>query len=299
MSNCPEQIRVYFSFATLDTYTGEGDDPINPDDVDRMYLYVFNEKGFYLGEYRDNNIVGFDTDYYIDCSDLLPGKYRFIAWGGKDERFYEKEPYQLIKGKTHFDEALLMLKHHNNIVSNNIHHIFHSDLTATVTNAKVQRFDMPLAQVSNTINIRTVGLSADDYTYSFNIADNNDIYNFDRSFASNILDATFTYTAPCTKDGTRQLHSTLNVLRLAANRQTPQLQIYNETTGTLLYPFGNYSGDLIGMIKSAYPKNDFDKTHLYDIVLVFGDPGHGNTNLSLTIFINGWQVRNQDVDLIE
>ena len=295
MSNCPEQIRVYFTFTTIDTYTGEGDDPINPDDVDRMRLFIFSDMGYYLGEYHDEYITGFSTEYYIDCSDLLPGKYSFIAWGGMDEYCYATAPELFEKGKTTFDEALVMLNHNGN----SVHHIFHSDLPVTVTNDKVQRFDMPLAQLSNTINIHTVGLPADNYQYSFNITDNNDIYHFDRSFATSVKDANFTYTAPCTKDGMHQLHSTLNVLRLAENRHTPQLQIYNESTGTVLYPFGAHSGDLIGLIKSAYPENDFDKTHTYNIVLVFGIPGDGNTNFTLTVFINGWQVRDQNVDLVE
>ena len=296
MSNCPEQIRVYFDINTLD-----GADEINPNDVDRMNLYVFCNKGYYLGEYRDDHITDFDPDnYYIDCSDLLPGKYRFIAWAGKDENFFNTTPEPFVKGKTKFEKALLALKHSNGMVTDKVHHLFHSELPATVTNEKVQRFDMPLIQQTNTINIRTVGLLTDDCTYSFNITDNNNIYNFDSSFATDITDATFTYTAPFTKDGMHQLHSTLNVMRLAANRQTPQLQIYNETTGTTLYPFGNYSGDLIGLIKSAYPKNDFEKTHTYDIVLVFGNGnGDGDTNFTMTILINGWQVREQNNDLVE
>jgi len=295
LSNCPEEIRVYFTFTTVDTYTGEGDDPINPDDVDRMYLYVFSEKGYYLGEYRDDNITSFSTEYYIDCSDLLPAKYRFIAWGGKDEDFYSKIPEPFVKGETSFDDAFLMLNHSGNKISTLVHHIFHSELPATVTNSKVQRFDMPLAQLSNTINIRTVGLPADANNYRFTITDNNDVYDFNSSFASFASAPVFSYNAPCTKDGSYQLHSTLHVLRLADDRYTPSLQIFNETSGELLYPFGTYSGDLIGLIKSAYPQNDFDKTHTYNIVIIFGDSSE--TNSTLTILINGWEVRYQNESL--
>jgi hypothetical protein len=299
MSSCPEQIRVYFTFTTIDTYTGEGDDPINPDDVDRMCLFIFSEDGYFLGEYCDDNITDFSTEYFIECSDLMPGKYRFIAWGGKDESFYLTIPELFVKGKTTFDEAFLILKHPGNTISAPVHHIFHSDLPATVTYNKVQRFDMPLAQLSNTINIRTVGLPADNHEYMFIITDNNDVYYFDRSFATYYSAPTFTYNAPCTKDAAGQLNATLNVLRLAADRRTPQLQIYNKTAGTTLYPFGAHSGDLIGLIRSAYPENDFEKTHTYNIVIVFGNPIDGDTRFTLTIFINGWQVRDQNEDLVE
>jgi hypothetical protein len=139
VSNCPEDIRVYF-----DITTRAGGDGINPSDVDRMNLYVFCNKGYYLGEYSDNLIVDFNADYYIDCSDLLPGKYRFIAWGGQDNNCYSTSPAPFVKGETSFDDALLTLKHSDDLVSNKVHHLFQSDITATVTNAKVQRFLMPL-----------------------------------------------------------------------------------------------------------------------------------------------------------
>ena len=300
LSNCPEEIRVYFTFNTVDTYTGEGDDPINPDYVDRMHLYVFNNKGYFLGEYRDDNITGFSSEYFIDCSDLMPGKYNFIAWGGKDEDFYSTVPVPFVKGETSFDEAFLMLNHPGSKISTLVHHIFHSELPAIVTTTKVQRFDMPLAQLSNTINIRTVGLPESNNNYTFTIIDNNDVYSFDRSFATYHSAPKFSYSAPCTKDASGQLHSTLHVLRLADDRYTPSLQIFNETSGEMLYPFGDYSDDLIGLIRSAYPQNDFDKTHTYDIVIIFGPPIGGHpAQFTVTILINGWEVRFQNNALTE
>ena len=294
LSNCPERIRVYFTFTTVDAYTGKGDDPINPDDVDRMHLYVFNNKGYYLCEYRDDNITDFSDNYYIDCSDLFPGKYRFIAWGGKDEEFYRTSP-EFVVGKTSFDEAFLMLNHTGNRILKPVHHIFHSELPVTVANTNVQRFNMPLVQLSNTINIRTVGLPVNNNDYRFTIIDNNDVYYFDRSFASNESAPTFSYNAPCTKDATGQINATLNVLRLSADRHTPVLQIFNETEGTLLFPFDGYSGDLIKLIKIANPENDFDMTHTYDIILYFDENGGvGMTGFTVTIYINGWQVQEQE-----
>ena len=298
MSNCPEQIRIYFTFTTVDTYTGEGNDPINPEDVDRMHVYVFDGKGYYLGEYRDDNITDFSTEYFIDCSDLLPGGYRFVAWGGKDEDFYMTVPEPFVKGETTFDKAFLLLKHPENRITRLVHHIFHSDLPATVTIAKEQRFDMPLAQMSNTINLYTIGLPPDADDYTFTITDNNDIYDFENSFASYASAPFFTYNAPCTRDEAGQLRSTLHVLRMAEDRHTPTLQIKNETTGELLYPFDSYPNNLINLINSACPGNDFDKKHTYDITLDFKDWGKP-TGTTVTIMINGWVVREEEVTLEE
>ena len=300
MKNCPEQIRVYFDVSTPARGT-----KIEPEDVDRMNLFVFNHKGYYLCEYRDERIIGFTPEeYYIDCSDLLPGKYHFIAWAGKDEQFYTIEPDTFERGKTRFEDALLMLEYRNNVVSQEtepIHHLFHSELPATVTNEKVQRFTMPLKQQTNTINIRTELLPATADVFSFNIIDNNSDYTFEGAFANAVSDKTFTYTAPCTKDGADQLRSTLNVMRLSAERRTPKLQILNKTTGKLLYPHGIYSGDLVDLILKANPENDFDATHIYDIVLRFenGFEPEDPANISITIEINGWVVRGQDDNLVE
>ena len=291
LSNCPAFIRVYFTVPT------EGD-AINPDHVDRMNLYVFDSEGYYVGEFIDSKITGFNADYYIDCSGLLPGKYRFIAWGGKDERDYITNPLPFEKGKTTFDDALLILEHSGSVVSTVPHHIFYAELPVAnvIAGNSIQYFYMPLVQVSNTINIHTVGLPADACDYVFNITDCNSTYRFDLSFVSNTSDS-FTYTAQCTKDEAGQLHATLTVLRLSADRHTPQLDIFNTTNGKTLYPTGSQLGDLIGLILSAYPKNNFETTHTYDIVLTFkGDP---STGMSVTISINGWKVKDQNNQLID
>ena len=287
VSHCPEQIRVYFTFPS---YT------INSADVDRMHLYVFDHKGYYLGEYRDDYIPHFNADYYMECSDLLPGRYRFITWGGKDEKDYSTTPSSFVVGKTTFDEARLIFEHPENVVSTPLHHLFHADLLATVTSAKVQRFDMPLKQLSNTINIHTVGLPFDTNAYTFNITDNCCIYTFDCS-AIPYVHPTVTYTAPCIKDGANQLHASLNILQLAADRHTPQLEIYNQTANTVLYPVGAQSGDLIDLILSAYRFHDFETTHTYDIVLTF--TGDESTGFAVAITVNGWQVHNQNEELVE
>ncbi|MCL2727383.1 MAG: FimB/Mfa2 family fimbrial subunit [Bacteroidales bacterium] len=289
MSACPGQIRVYFTYAP---------NTINTSDVNRMHLYVFSGEGTYLGEYIDDRISNFGPDYYIDCSDLTPGTYRFIAWAGKDKQYYETIPGSFVKGQTTYDQALLKLKHSGDVVSTLIPHIFHAQLSnATVVLQKVQRFEMPLTQLSNTIHLRTVGLPADENRYAFTIEDNNCAYKFDRSRTMSSLCNRFAYTASCTKDEFSQLNATLNVLELSAERRTPRLHILNKTTGTTLYPVGAQSGDLIGLILSAYPQNNFETTHTYDILLAFS--GNAVTGYRVSITINGWQVRHENGELID
>jgi len=288
MLNCPQQIRVYFTFST-----GE----INYSQIDYVHLYVFDENDYYVEEYFDKYIAGFNANYYIDCFGIPPGKYRFIAWTGKYGNHYTTSPASFIKGQTTFDDALLMLERFENVIPNSLPHIFHAKLPVTVvSNQSIQYFYMPLTQLSNTINIRTVGLPSDANAYRFNITDNNCTYTFDCSFAVH-SHPFFRYTTPCSKDEFGQLSATTNVLRLSANRRTPQLHIYNETSETMLYPVGTQSGDLIGLILGAYPQNDFDLIHTYDIVLYFS--GDASTGFNVTVSVNGWQVHDQNEELIE
>ena len=281
-TGCLREVRVYFNVSTRDA---------DPSHIDRMHLYLFNREGYFCGEYRDDNITHFNSDYYISCIGLPPEEYRFIAWAGKDERIYTTSPKQFVTGKTTIQEALLMLEHPQNVVSLPPHPIFHSEISATVVfNQRVQIFEMPLEQLSNTINIRTVGLPEDANSYRFNITDDNCVYKFDASFATH-SHAPFTYTAPCTKGEANQLFSSLHVLRLSANRRTPQLEIVNETTGKALYPAGTQSGDLIGLILRAYPQNNFEVTRTYNILLTF--TGDESTGFDVTVSVNGWQVQDE------
>jgi hypothetical protein len=279
-SYCFKEVRVYFTFL---------DETVDRDDVRQMHLYLFNQDGTFAGEYRDDHIGHLDKDYYIRIMGLSPGNYRLVAWGGKDERCYATSPVTFVIGQTTYDEARLMLEHTGNIISTPVQSLFHSEMVAIVViDQPVQRFEMPLAQLTNTINVRTVGLPTDSNTYTFHITDNNCTYTFNRSFASHSHEP-FTFRTDCIKDRENQLQASLRVLRLSENRRIPQLQIYNQTTGTALYPFGTYSGDLIGLILAAYPQNNFETTHTYDIVLTFS--GDESTGFSVSVTINGWQVQ--------
>ena len=289
-TQCPGDVRVYFSLLSAQS---------NPADVDRMHLYVFDANGLFLRDYRDPHIASFNSEYYIECAGLLPGSYRFVAWAGRDDSHYTTTPSAFAQGRTTYQEALLFLKHTGGLVSTHPHHIFHSEKLAVVTQEREQRINMPLAQLTNTINVRTEGFPSDDNAYLFNIVDNNCAYNFDRSFAlhdGHLSDETFSYTTPCTKDDSKQLSATLRVLRLSGSRRIPQLQLYNKTQGKLLFPADEKAGDLIEMILKAYNPN-FDTTHKYDIVLRFSEDD--TTGLKVQVFINGWEVKEQGGDLID
>ena len=291
-TDCPEIIRVYFN------YNGDYQSKY----IDQMNLFVFSNNGYFLYEFSDD-AVEFSNNYFIDCSDLYPGKFRFIAWAGKDENSYAMMPEKMVRNKTTLQEALLMLNiSDDNSVSDVIHPLFYSVLPATVTKSKEQYFEMSLEHMTNTIIFRTIGMPDDNSEYMFEIDDNNNSYLFDGTFTQfpNLKAGSqksledVRYISQCDKDEANQLNSTLNIMRMSLNRYSPQMQVYNKTTGDPLFPADGQTGNLIDLIRKANPKNDFDKTNTYEIVLNFGSGNEDgdDTNLAgVTISINGWEVR--------
>ena len=271
MSDCPEEIRVFFDITQSDA--------INPNDIDRMHLYVFNDKGGFLREYIDDNVV-FSSDYYIDCSNLTPGKCRFVAWGGKNANYYSVTP-MFVKGETTLDEALLTLKSAGGIVSAPMSHLFHSCLPVTVDRRREQKIVMPLIQFSNTIHIRVKGASNTDLL-TVGIVDNNSVYHFNGDFAPA---SSLTYTAPFALTGS-DFNTSLTVLRMAEGRNT-MLQLYN--VGELIF-----SHNLINLILARYPGNNFDTKNVYHIEVILEGPP---ANLSITINIDKWEEENNDYEL--
>ena len=294
-SDCPEDIRVYFSF---ENRSGE----LKSENIDQMNLYVFNDKGVFLYEYSEDSI-NFSNDYYIDCSNLYPGKFHFIAWAGKDKNSYTTYPDMFVRNKTNIKEAFIMLNQTDDYISEVIHPLFYSVLPTKITKTKEQYFTMPLELMTNTINIRTIGLPSDNNEYLFEIEDNFVSYQFDGSFGFNDMKGFNTsdikYISPCFKNENSQINSTINILRLSANRNSPQVQILNKTEGSPLFPGKNdQTGNLIDLIKKANPNIDFENTHTYNIVLNY-EAGEDTYFDGLSISINGWEIRKQEENLYD
>ncbi len=277
LSDCPPVgIKVYFSYAS--TYAPKG---INPAEVDRIDLFVFDEQGIFLSQWSDET-PQLSPDYYITISSLPEGDYQFIAWGGMHE-CYAAAPAVFKVGQTTFAEAKLVLEHLSSDIPAGLHPLFHAAKISHIDPVREQMVVMPLVQNHNTINLSTEGLPSSGDTFRFTITDNNGQYNFDNSFAP---DVNFNYTTLCGKDAQGQLQSTLTVLRLGADRH-PQLTVYNETEGTVLF-----TEDLVKLINAA-GTIDFATTHDFDIRLKF------HTDASVDVMVNGWLViENGEIILI-
>ena len=313
-SDCPEIIRVHFIFDPNPANVAE---TIDIKEVDRMRLYVFSRDGIFLREYEDTNIADFadiqdfNNNYFIEIKDelpdglpiLLPERYKFVAWGGKDEYYYNtgyqyETSDQLVfePGVTTIDEVLFRLKVHGNEVTELLPIIFNGEIDTRVQRQNVQRINVPMMQFSNKITVIAKGLISDD-EYRLVITDNNCTYDISGSFANERGAVKFDYIADFENGGSGAKTATLNKKRLSADRDVPEIRIFN-SAGDLIFPIDEFPGDvnLVRFIESVYHDVNFDVTRNFEIVIDFGE-GYP-TKTKVTITINGWEtVRTQEDDL--
>lgn len=267
LSDCPAGIKVFFTYHT--TYAGEG---IDPSDVDKIDLFVFDEATGLLRAMVEDTDPRLSPDYFMTIPSLPQGDYRMVAWGGL-HKDYTSNPDLFELEETTFEDAMLVFNHENE-VEHTIGHLFFAELAqATVTAEREQKFYLPLIQNTNTINLTTEGLPKNEDSYILSIRDNNGRYKFDNSFAP---DSDFTYKSVCGKDAVGQPNASLRKLKLAAHR-IAALELYNETKGKSLY-----SVNLVELLNARGV--DYDLQSVFDVHLKF------NTDMSVDVMINEWQI---------
>lgn len=260
-SGCPTGIKVYF------TYEG-----IDASGVDRLNLYAFEESTGILRAMKEDVSPILSSSYFMTINNLSPGVYRLVAWGGLHGD-YTSDPVKFNIGETTFEEVKVVLNHQGE-VSHTIGHLFHAGpKQAVVTDAREQRFYLPLVQNTNTVNLTTEGLPENQEAYHVYIHDNNNKYNFDNSIAES---SNFKYTASCLRDTQWQPAACLRVLKLASGRNVT-LELHNTTTGIC-----RYRANLIELLDARAV--DYDMQSEFDIHLRF------NTDMSVDVMVDNWQV---------
>ena len=132
------------------------------------------------------------------------------------------------------------------------------------------------------INIKVTGMPSTTDNFEFSIIDNSSRFEFDDNTTIPGTDD-FKYTRTCTQNG-GELNTSMKVLRLEENRAV-EFVFKNATTGDILF-----SGNLIDIICDAYinagqPVPDFNVVYTFSIVFSY------NTNLGMTVTINGWEYK--------
>jgi hypothetical protein len=288
LSDCISDKRIYFDYEqSLPSQKTRG---INPDDITRMNLFVFDENGLFVKEYIDET-PQMGPEYFITVTGLESGYYRLIAWGNLKEHYAISSA--LIPGQTTFDDLRISLECiKNNEVEDELTPLFFATHTGNNTLEILQMNNqfIRLNLVKNTykINVAVSGMDPTltaKYDYKINIADNNGMYKFDNDFATC---RNFVYTQPCkiNKEHSGDLESSITVLRLAADRQ-PLLSLVNKQTGEVVV-----EESLVQLIRAANEIGaaiDFGATHEFDIRYEL----HPISSTVIVIYINGWKLIRQ------
>ncbi|MDR2389022.1 MAG: FimB/Mfa2 family fimbrial subunit [Tannerellaceae bacterium] len=292
LSDCISDKRIYFNYEqSLLSQKSKG---IDPDDIARMNLFVFDENGLFIKEYVDET-PQIGPDYFMTVTDLKSGYYRFVAWGNLKEHYAISSA--LIAGQTTFEELRISLECiKNDEVEDELTSLFFATHTGNNTIEVLQMNNqfIRLDLVKNTykINMTVSGMDSTltaKYDYKVNIADNNGIYKFDNDFAAC---RDFVYTQPCTinKEQNGDLESSITVLRLTADRQ-PLLSLVNKQTGEVVVKENLV--ELIQAVNEMGASIDFKKTYEFDIRYEL----NRNSPAIIVIYVNGWKLIRQSGEL--
>jgi hypothetical protein len=287
LSGCTKEKQVYFSYRAA-SYASESDDVvkvgIDPTDVERMDLYIFDENGLFVKKVTDES-PAMGLNYYMTVPDLKSGKYKFVAWGNLEDR-YTILPEKLIPGKTSIEELLVYL---NGIIDQTVDessaplsplfYATHKEKELEVNAMTDQNFQLDMVQDTYTINVSIIGLDEETLNtndFELEIYDNNDKYKFDNDFVQSDF---FTYSSPCTQVNDT-LSSSLAVMRLTDNRK-PILRVVNTQTEESLV-----ETDLVKLLltpNDTRAKIDFSYQYEFNIKYVL-DAAFA----IVAIKINGW-----------
>jgi hypothetical protein len=286
LTDCPDTSLFQLKF------TYEGDKNWEANDLKKATIYIFDENDQFVTSWSIESAPQLDKIYRPNIN-LNPGKYHFVVW------FNPVSPYSVfpeldktavgkirksqaelllnIPTKREIDESkvpfpVLLYGHHENV---------ETDLP------RENLIVIPLVQNTNTINLTVTGLSHNENTYDISITDNNGNYGFNNVIAP--CDQ-FTYLINTKfQANANVLTASLDVLKLEATHPTPELTIYDHSANTQIFPTPGWpDNNLISLIQSANPANNFERTHEYNINLDISKDDFGN--VSITMSINDWVV---------
>lgn len=262
-------------------------------EVNQITVFVFDETGHYYGTFSDggNHL----TNDYTMTLPLPVGKYTLISWGGEmasyntiamtDESAGVSKA--LTPGETTLEQFRLLVKQQENKEALGLY--YGNAFGVESRTAQQNRYTIDLIKNSNTIRVHITGLenlsqkaqSRVDQTPQFDvtIAAKNGRYNHENSIPSYAKEVQ--YKPHTTTENSNDLTYDSNVLRLMIGRE-PMLRVVNNHTGAEVCNFNLV--EAIMRDPEFMTQIDIDREDLF--VFEF----RINTDLSVTITINGWSI---------
>ncbi|MCC8089448.1 MAG: FimB/Mfa2 family fimbrial subunit [Rikenellaceae bacterium] len=275
LSDCPPSdryIRVHYTTGNSNTSS------LTVEQLTNLNLYIFDSDNKFL-QVEDIVEIG-DNGYYTDV-ELSQGSYTFIVWTNVTDCF-QILPEYLIPGATTIEELLVEIeKEEEDILRNITEPLYYGYYdSAEVSENEDHDFYIDIANQLYTINLWVRGLESYLNNFRFEITDIHGRIGYDNTVRSEEL---VYYVNYCSRDTEGQLSGSLNILHLQEHRQTAYLNLINSDSEEIFF-----SANLVELILSLKEYGvivDFNTIFVYDIILVFGP------NMEVTIYVNGWKVR--------
>lgn len=266
-----------------------------PDEVSQIDLYAFDARGLYVGSFHSEKIIDGKT-FRVPIL-LKPGEYSFVAWGGNKDSYLVGEAIDatkindLIVGQTRFEDARLVIKNEDRIVTERPDDLFYGILSDVTITSGSAHHHISLVKNTNTLNITMKGL---DQFQSKALYPNVELYclgtngklKFDNTVSEQARQIIY---IPYSRE--------VNGSNLLVNVTTLKLQTDIEsrlvvTHGEIDEPLLNV--DLVEQIlKLPTVNTDMDLllNDTYDIVIEF------DAALGVSVTINGYVVNNSDNEI--
>lgn len=293
-------------------------------EVQSLALCVYDENGYLVGTYTADagQLSQATGDHSIDISDLAPGAYHLVAWGGVSDESSFKLP-ELSRDASQLRDLTCRLERQSrtgeeyDLVDTDINDLFHGSTDIVIPareNASdgIHTFDIHLTKNTNKVSIVLQQLNgeqmdADDFDFTI-VADNGHI-NYDNSVMHD--EKHFIYRAYSKTEVSAGIDNegssttgvnavvarhTINKLEAASTDSSPKLEITRTDTGEKIVSIPLV--DYVLMVRNNYPQIKTDQDYLdrqdeYNLVFFIND----GRWLDSVIYINSWRIiiNNNDI----
>lgn len=271
-----------------------------PEKVDRVDVFVFDDKGLFVQEITEVTTTQFPEDFGIELYLPVEKEYTFLTWGGWDKSQYDIT--KLVPGKTSIAEVELGLKDRSSGFSNiNLTPLWYGKLTTVVKGSG--EAVVPLIKDSNKFRIAVRLLpTAEENTppkheeFDIFLESDNTLYDSNNKSMSS---KAFRYRPYYKENDNRGFILELNTLRLIAGRTNNLIFADPDTHETLLsINLNEYLEDLKFLENSKMDFQEFlDREDEFAVIFYFGSYA-GNLFSSFIVEINDWVIRKQNEDNI-
>lgn len=263
----------------------------------RVNLFVFDEQGVFIKEI-EKPVSNQLSAFYMDVDVPFNRSYNFLAWSGLYDEYYTLNQ-KMKAGVTHIDDVELSLTELNNeILSKELPPLWFGRIQDKV--GSLGSGVMPLTKNTNKIRIAMrilptveTDLKLVKEKFNFYIQSSNTSYNSTNQVLS---EKPFKYAPYYAENDEKGFIVELNTLRLMANREN-LLVITDPETDEVRFTMdlNEYLDDLRFLSNNKLSLQEFmDREDEYAMIFFFG--GKDDMFSSLSVEINGWLVRKQDVN---